>query len=164
MNNVFSAVNLTGQWIVQSANYSLLMHPDYKSLFVNQIQWKYIKKHKPCLKSIKRHLNEEHADNISVYSIKPRYGKMYNAYYVVFIYQGSSIKSLIKLDQNFAFLNQFMIQSQSCNYLTIKSFKNGIFIVEKIYFLNRNLKLIKSTIQKSNKYAGTSFSSEIRIS
>ncbi len=165
MNDVFSIVSLAGQWIVQSANYSLLACPDYTNLFVNQVQWTYIKKHKPCLESVKQYLNEEYElSNISTYCIESTNRQIHSVHYIVFVYRGSRIKLLIKLDQNFAFLNQFVVQSQSCNYLTIMSSNNDITTVEKIHFLNCNLKVIKSTIHKSNKYIGSSFSSEIRIS
>lgn len=165
MNDVLLANRLIGRWIVQSANYSLLLHPDSKNLFVNQVEWTNIKNSKLYLESIRGCLNKQgKLSKISVYCVKSTSSQLHSTHYVACVYRGPRLKLLIKLNQDLVFLNQFIVQSQSFNCLTVMSCCNCMVIVEKIYFINRNLKVIKSTIQKSSKYIGTSFSSEIRIS
>jgi len=44
------------------------------------------------------------------------------------------------------------------------SIRENITITEKIYFLNSNLKVIKTIVKKDKKDIAISFSSEIRIS
>ena len=156
---------LAGRWIIQSTNYSLLLHCKSRNQFVDQVEWVYVQDSKFYLESIKRYLNkQDELSNISLYRLKSGSGRLHTVHYIACVYIGLKLKMLIKLDQDLIPLNQFIVQSQSSNCLTIMSRKNTMVIVEKIYFLNRNLKVIKSTIQNPDKYIGTTFSSEIRIS
>lgn len=165
MENILLTDRLIGRWIVQSGNYSLLLHPDSKNLFIDQVQWANAKNSKLNLESIEHYLNRRaESSSTSVYCVNSSSSQLNRVHYIACIYKDLQIKTLIKLDQDLIFLNQFIVQSQSSDCLTIMSCNNDIVIVEKIYFLSHNLKVIKSTIQNSSKYIGTSFSSEIRIS
>lgn len=153
---------LAGQWIVQSTNYHLLKNLKYHDLLFNQVQWERVVDYKPYLNKLKKYSSN---NSIDIYRIKSKSNDAgYIIYYIACMYQGSKLSSIIKLDHDFVFLNQFRVQNQSKDHLTIESLKGDISIVEKIYFLNCNLRVIKSTIQRCNKCIGASFSSEIKIS
>lgn len=153
---------LAGQWIVQSTNYSLTKNLKYQDLLLNQVQWEHIDGYKVYRNQLKKYFSNNTVDTYRIKSKKNNGVDVIS--YIVLVHQGSKLNSIIKLDHDFALLNQFMVQNQSEHHLTIMSLKGNISIVEKIYFLNCNLKVIKSTIQRFNKCIGASFSSEIRIS
>lgn len=159
---------LEGQWIVQSANYSLLQYANSKDLLLNEVQWFRIYDYKPYLGQISQHLPEESRLNsidMHLYCVKSKRNKVVRVVgYIILLYRGVQISFMIKLDQNFVFLHRFVIRGQSEDRLTIVSPKDSLYIVEKIYFLNRNLKVIRSTVHSFDQCIGTSFSSEIRIS
>lgn len=166
MTNSFLADRLKGQWIVQSINYPSLESSNYKSAFVDQIEWIYIKDLKHYWKFIMQYLEkQDELSEVDLYHILSQSSSSgpCKTYYVALIYAGSRLKSLIKLDEGFALLNRFTVKNQSRKQLTIASNTPSITVVEKIYFLNRNLKVIKSTIREGNACKGVSFSSEIRI-
>lgn len=153
---------LAGRWIVQTTNYSLLKNFESRALLCNQVHWTHVHEHEPYLSKIKKYGS---SNSVDMYCIKSRNSnEMDIISYIILLYQGPELSSIIKLDQNFALLNQFLVQDQSEDQLTIVSLEGSVSIVEKICFLNCNLKVIKSTIQRFNKCIGASFSSEIRIS
>jgi len=71
---------------------------------------------------------------------------------------------LFKFNHKFEYLNKFTVSTSSKKYLSIVSKNKNITIIEKIYFLNNNLKVIKTIVKKHEKDIAVSFSSEIRIS
>jgi hypothetical protein len=102
--------------------------------------------------------------HVDLYRIESKTSQdLCSVHYVILAHEGAKLSSIIKLDQDFVLLNRFTAHYESSNQLIITSSSNNINIVEKIYFLNQNLKVIKSTVKRSNEYIGTSFSSEIRI-
>nr|YP_009297755.1 chromophore lyase [Kumanoa americana]AOM67489.1 chromophore lyase [Kumanoa americana] len=58
----------------------------------------------------------------------------------------------------------FYIHSHDSSYISLKTVANNIISFEKIWFVNSNLRLSISLIEKNNKCIMTSFSSDIRIS
>ncbi len=165
MNDDFLISQLAGQWIVQSTSYSLLKHAD-KNIFINQMRWTRIKDCSPYLKCIAQNLEKQDIlTSVYLYYIELKNNNGIDcSHYIALVYERSRPKLVIKFSRDFVFLNKFIVQSQSNNSLTIMSYDNNIKIVERIYFLNRNLKVVKSTIQKYSTCVGTCFSSEIRIS
>lgn len=154
---------LAGQWIIQSANYSLLKCFESRDLLFNQVQWLQMSSYEPQPEQIRQYCDND--DSMDIYRIKSKNSNgAHTISYILLLRQGPKLSSIVKLDQNFVFLNHSIVQSQSKDQLTIMSSKGSVSIVEKIYFLNSNFKVVKSTIQKCNKCIGTSFSSEIRIS
>ena len=158
---------LESQWIVQSINYSLLPYAKYSNLFLNQAKWLHVHDYRRYLDQIKQYIETE--EKLEDYSIDLYYVKfsnkdIYLSYYAIFFSQGSVLKFLIKFDHNFDFLAKFKVERDSRNHLIIMLQNSRISIVEKIHFLNSNLRAVKSTFYVDNKYIGTSFSSEIRIS
>jgi hypothetical protein len=154
---------LAGQWIIQSANYSLLKRLESRDLLLNQVQWLQMPNYAQHLEQIKQYYDNNKSVSICRIRSKNNNGT-HTIIHILLLHQGPQLSSIVKLDENFAFLNQSIVQSQSEDQLTIMSSKGNISIVEKIYFLNCNFKVVKSTIQRCNKCIGTSFSSEIRIS
>lgn len=163
MNKDYLIDQLTGQWIIQTANYSLLKRHESRDLLCNQVQWLQMSSYAQHLKQIKQYCDNN--DRLNMYCVKSKdSNSAYSTSHILLLHQGPQLRSIVKLDQNFVFLNQSIVQNQSRDQLTIMSLKGNISVVEKIYFLNCNFKVVKSTIQRCNKCIGTSFSSEIRIS
>lgn len=156
---------LTGQWIIQSTNCSLPNHSIAKNTLINKVKWTNIKHYSSYLKSVTENLKKhKKLSSAKLYCIESKNNSASsNKHYILLIYQASTLKSIIKLSHSLSILNKFVVRSQSYNHLTIVSCDKNIETREKIYFLNRNLKVIKSTIRKHNKYIGAAFSSEIRI-
>lgn len=165
MNTEFLISKLTGKWITQNTGYSLIRYSEHIDTSTDQVSWTYVKNPSPCLKSAILHLKQSNKlSEIDLYHIRSKNNRsIYSEYYVLSAYQASELRLLIKLSSDFVFLNKFIVQSYSQKQLTISSYDKNIEIIEKIYFLNRNLKVIKSTIRKHDSCIGISFSSEIRI-
>lgn len=165
MDNNCLISKLTGRWIVQSANYSLLRSTDCTKLFLSQIQWIYLEDCSLYFKSVIDDLNIQcNIKHIDLYRIESKTSQdLYSVHYIMLAHEGAELSSIIKLDQDFVVLNRFTAHYESSNQLIVTSSSNNMNIVEKIYFLNQNLKVIKSTVKRYNSYIGTSFSSEIRI-
>ena len=158
---------LKSQWIIQSINYSLLPHAKYNNLFLDQAKWLYVHDYRLYLDQIKQYIETEEKledCSINLYYVNFSNKKTYLSHYVIFLSQGSALKLLIKFDHNFDLLGQFRVERDSKNHLVIVLQNSDISIVEKIHFLNSNLRVVKSTFYADNNYIGTSFSSEIRIS
>lgn len=161
MHDDFLINRLTGRWIVQSTNYSVSANT-----LINQVECINIKDcssyFKSTIDNLEKYEKELSGINLYCMQFKDRHDSN-SQYYILLIYQASTLKLVMKFNHSFVFLSKFIVQSQSRNCLTIISCDKNIEVIEKIYFLSRNLKIIKSTIQQDNSYIGTSFSSEIRI-
>ena len=165
MNHNFLLNKLAGQWVVQSAYGRLLESFEPNSLFVNQIKWTPVDNSNSCLENIRRCTKKKiNLNSVNIYLVESSASEKYsNKNYIVFISQQSKLELIMKFDQNFRLLSKFIVQNQSSNSLTCVSPSKHFVIIEKVYFLNHNLKISKSTIQLSRAYTGTAFSSEIRI-
>lgn len=165
MDSNFLTSKLMGRWVVQSTNCSSRACFNHTKILINQVSWTYMKTSSYYLKFIMLHLKQQNEvskiDLCCMESIKNH--SNHEKHYVSLIYEGPQLKFLIKFSHDFNFLNKFVVHNCSENQLTIVSYNEDIKIIEKIYFLSCNLKVIKSTILKNNSCVGTSFSSEIRI-
>lgn len=157
---------MTGRWVAQSTNYSLMDNYTLFNTFRNQVTWTYIKNHEKYMNFLLPKLQIEYIiDRIDLYSITFKDNNYsQRKYYVGLLKQKSNQFHLLKFNDKFDVINKFIIQDYSRNYLSLISYINNITVLQKIYFLNNNVKVIKSIAKKYNQYMGTYFSSEIRIS
>nr|QHO64189.1 Chromophore lyase [Lympha mucosa] len=71
-----------------------------------------------------------------------------------------NIKKFLKMN-NITY--NFILHSNSVNYISLINQIGQLTIFEKVWFVNSNLRLSISLIKKKNKYLLTSFTSEIKI-
>lgn len=155
------AKQMTGTWITQSTYYSLLNIRGISCNFVNKIDWLYLKNHIKYLKS----LSNKNQKNIYLYYVQLNNHRKKNTnYYLTLQIDKFNKVSLFKFDTSLRLVNQFFIHEIAENYLCLLAYVNSYEVLQKIYFLNQNVKLIKVTIKRQDCYIGTSFTSEIRIS
>lgn len=160
------AKQMTGTWITQSTYYSLLNIRGISCNFVNKINWLYLKNHIEYLKSLsnKNRINFLQK-NIYLYYVQlNNHTKKNNYYYLTLQIDKFNKVSLLKFDNSLKLVNQFFINEVAENYLCLLAYVKNYEVLQKIYFLNQNVKLIKVTIKRQDCYIGTSFTSEIRIS
>ena len=168
MDRFFSANQLTGNWTVQSMNSSsVLNRSQHKNQFIDRVEWTYVKDSRLSLNLLLKNVRAYYPllNSAELYLVKSKDSNNASSkHYILLAYHLSELKLLIKLSDNFTVLDRFFAQGKSSNYLMLRSCDQGVDVIEKIYFLNRNLKVIKSTIRKKNRLLGISFSSEIRTS
>lgn len=157
---------MTGQWVAQSTSYSLLYNYVSSPTFINNFIWRYVKNDRKYMNTLLPKLQKEYDINqLYLYTIEFKESKYYqNNYYVVFLKQQSDLSILLKVNDKFQIINRFTIKDYSTRHLSLTSNINQTEIFQKIYFLNNNVKVIKSIAKKYNQNIGTCFSSEIRIS
>ena len=157
---------MIGKWIIQSTNYSLLNTNEISCNFVNKMRWHYIQENKECLDKLFKH---NHIDLLQkktlLYSVQLiNDNKNNNNYYLALITDQLNQSFLLKFDASFNMINKFFIKKIDEDSLYLSTYVNQFEVLQKIYFLNNNVKLIKVTIRKGSSYIGTLFTSEIRIS
>ena len=157
---------MTGQWIAQSTSYSLLNNSDSSQTFINNFTWTYVENNKKYIDLLLPKLHIEHVtDQAYLYIIEFKGNKYHqNKYYVVLLKQNSDSSVLLKLNYEFKIINRFMVKYYSTRSLSLISYINQIKVFQQIYFLNKNVKVIKSFVKKRDQNIGIYFSSEIRIS
>jgi len=164
--NLFTK-QMTGDWIAQSTNYYLTNHINQNFYTLNnQIKWTDIKEKEVYLDLIRTILKKEDiVKYISLYKIESiDVNSLSNLSYILLSQKTSKQICLFKFNKRFHLMNQFTLKDYSKNYLCLSSDIRNIRVIEKIYFLNNNVKIIKSIIKKNNQCIGASFSSEIKIS
>lgn len=166
MDDTFFINKMTGNWIVQSTNYSLLKHDKSTNTFLNQVKWSNLNYDHNKINNLVSSFNKNSIlHKTSIYNIESTKNGFTQKEYCTLIYNKTSSKAyILKFNYNFNLIRKFVIRDINRNYLFITSTTNNITIIEKIYFFHNNLKVIKSIIKKNNKCIGISFSSEIRIS
>lgn len=157
---------MTGSWIAQSTYYSPINIRATSCDFVNRIKWLNIKKTVQYLDSLsKKNQIDLSSNNIYLYYIQLS-NNIYKDgdYYIILMIDQFNQAYLLKFDISFKLINKFLIKEITENYLCLLTYVNTFQVLQKIYFLNRHVKLIKVTIKNQQNYIGTSFTSEIRIS
>lgn len=157
---------MTGTWITQSTYYSSLNISETSRNFVNRVEWLYLKNNIEYLKLISKE-NQVNLlqENLYLYHIKLNNNRKKNGdYYLTLKIDQFNKAYLLKFDTSFNLINQFFIKEITENYLCLLAYVNNYEVLQKIYFLNQNVKLIKVTIKRQHYSIGTSFTSEIRIS
>jgi len=158
---------MSGLWISQSTNYSLLQNQDkISNTHTNKIKWTDVSNNLESFKWMQNNLKEKYHKNvISLCQVDFSNSQLnHQRYYVLLCQDKFSQIFLVKFNQNLLLINKFKIQVLASNYICLTSKTNTATVIEKIYFLNDKVKLIKSVVKKHNKYVATYFSSEIKIS
>ena len=158
---------MSGLWISQSTSYSMLQkkNRDFNT-FTNKIEWVDLSNDIKYLNWIKKNIVEEYSQNlISLCKVSfSNTQSNYKRYYVLLLKDKLNQIYLIKLNQDLNLINKFTIQIFNYDHIVLISEINNSTLIEKIYFLNDKVKLVKSIIKKQRKCLATYFSSEIKIS
>ena len=157
---------MAGYWIAQSTHYSLIKLNTSSCNFVNKIKWLNIKNPAQYLDSLsKKNQMDLLFKYIHLYYIQLNNNIYKNGYYYIMLMINQFNQAyLVKFDSSFKLINKFLIKEITDDYLCVLTSVNKYQVLQKIYFLNQHLKLIKVTIKDQQNYIGTSFTSEIRIS
>lgn len=166
MNHHLFIDNVTGNWIIQSSNYSLLVNNNLSYQYINKVTWTYIQEYDDYINLLLPNISEEDSlSNFKLYTVEYTCNTFkHYKYYVLFLYEQSQLLCLLKFNSQFTLINKFKINFCSECTLHMIAHNNGITIIEKIYYINSNLRVTKVIIQKNGDNIGTTFSSEIRIS
>lgn len=157
---------MTGEWIIQSTNYPLLKMNQTSYNFVNKVQWHYLQDNKKYLHIFFKHNQTNLLQKKSqLYSIQLVGDNKNNSnYYIALVTDRLHQSFLLKLDMSFNIINTFFIEKIDKNFLYLSAYINKFKVLQKIYFLNNNVKLIKVIIKKGSFCISTFFTSEIRVS
>ena len=160
---------IIGSWITQSTKYKLLSNNKLEtSTCINQMKWSNLSNNNLYLNLVKKNIKVKYlGSNLLIYQVSCLDYKYHNLmYYIVFLENKFKKIHVLKFSKNFTVINQFIVKEYNANYLYLlsESKLTKITIAQKIYFLNTNVKLVKSTVKNQNRYLATGFSSEIRIS
>lgn len=158
---------MSGLWVTQSTYYSLIEKNNKESnTLINKVEWTNISCDSHDYNFMISKISKEYIHNLiflyRIESLNNEYNK--NTYYVLFQKKGSKNISVLRFNKNWILINQSVIHESTNNYLCLISDINNLTVVQKIYFLNSNVKVIKSIIKKSHQCIATSFASEIKIS
>ena len=168
MSIEFFMDRMVGKWVSQSTYYTSSSNRNSRNIFsktlINQVKWSNVNNNKTIINSIKKQVNKEKIKNhIRLYKIESNNNHTFISYIAFFKNQENNL-CLVKFNQALQQVNSFIFVKVSNSHLCLISQVYDITILEKIYFLNTNVKLVKSITKKSNKCILTSFSSEIKIS
>ena len=166
MESNYFIERMIGEWIIQSTNYPLLKINKTSCNFVNKVQWHYIKDNKKYLHIFFKHnqtnLLQKQSHLYSIHLVSNN--KNNNNYYIALVTDRLNQLFLLKLDMSFNIINTFFIEKMNENFLYLSAYINKFKVIQKIYFLNNNVKLIKVIIKKGSSCISTFFTSEIRVS
>ena len=143
---------MMGEWIIQSTNYPLLNMDQNSCNFVNRMKWHYIQDNKKYLPMLSKHHQKNLLQKESqLYSIQMvNDNKNNNNYYIALINDRFNQSFLLKFDISFNIINKFFIEKTDENFLYLSAYINKFKVLQKIYFLNNNVKLIKVIIKKGS--------------
>ena len=164
MESNYFIERMRGEWIIQSTNYPLLNVDKSSCNFINRMRWHYIKNDKKYLYMFCKHNHINLLQKSQLYSLQLMSNKKNKNHYIVLITDKLNQSFLLKFDMSFNLINKFFIEKIDKNFLHLSTYINKFEVLQKIYFLNNNVKLIKVTIKKGSYYVGTFFTSEIRVS
>ena len=165
MESNYFIERMIGEWIIQSTNYPLLEINHTSCNFVNKVKWHYLKDNKKYLKIFFKHnqtnLLQKKSQLYSIQLVSSH--KNNNNYYLALVTDRLNQSFLLKFDGAFNIINTFFIEKIDKNFLYLSAYINKFKVLQKIYFLNNNVKLIKVIIKKGSFCIGTFFTSEIRV-
>jgi len=166
MNYACFNEQITGNWIVQSTNYSSKKNSDFIEILTNKVRYTNLINTNFYLKLLSDDLDFNVPNNkIKIYLIECKNkNHSINRQYILISCDKDENTTVFKFNSKFEYLNKFTVKAFSKKYLSMVSIRENITITEKIYFLNSNLKVIKTIVKKDKKDIAISFSSEIRIS
>jgi hypothetical protein len=145
-----------GQWVVQRTLYNIKDENIYNHQYDIKINYPtnshILRKEEKLqhLPKLELFVNHSITKDISILPIEKRQEK----------FSKGNIKKI--LHENTIKYN-FILYSNSVNYISLVNKIGSLTIFERIWFVNPNLRLSISLIKKKNKYLLTSFTSEIKI-
>lgn len=153
-----------GNWIVQKTTYSLLKNRMCTS--VNQVQWKAITNCNNNIRLLSKKIAEKYFINHSnIYIKEYKSSKASEKFYEFFLYNDKLNRGyIIKLNNSSKIISTSFFTCKNNKYFSINHQSKNLCITESIYFVQRNLKIIKSLIKQNECCIGVSFASEIKIS
>ena len=150
---------LLGNWITQNTVYCV--RKKYINISKNAVSWLTVQNTYNFFTNIANKISKKYTEMYLI-EISHRYAS--NTKYCLFLFDSTQSKGIILvLSYNFHFLYLNTFKHDSSNLIYIKSKDTYVKTKEKIYFVNNNLKLTKSTIEKNQVFIGVSFGSEIRV-
>nr|YP_009243877.1 hypothetical protein Sdur_061 [Sporolithon durum]AMK96119.1 hypothetical protein Sdur_061 [Sporolithon durum] len=158
---------IEGNWFTQSTTYfltrSIINH--YK----HQVVFKEIKNVKATTHEIQVALKKIYVQykeiDVQVALLKCSDYQECKNFYTIFVYLPENKNGNIwKIKSDGKLIGQSMFQVGFSNSIFIEYKSKNLKIFEQIYFINDNLKIVKSVINIDNKPASVCFSSEIKIS
>lgn len=163
MDSKFFINKIEGSWIVQNTNYSLIKNTISTS--INRIFWQEIKDTNNKIKIIlKNRILKFPIINGNAYIIESSNRKRNENFYKIFVYNEKINKgNILKLNHLGKVISQASFDYKNNQCLHINYQYDDFDIIEKAYFINRNLKIRKSVVTKNQICIGISFSSEIKI-
>ena len=163
MNSRFFVNRIEGNWVIQNTNYSLINNTINTS--INQISWKQIKNTNNEIDLILKNIMAKfYMTNSSIYIMEYNKNERIEKFYKFFLYdKKTNTGNILKLNHSGNIVSKASFNYENNKYLYINYQHDGFNITEKIYFINHNLKIVKSIIKKNAKCIGISFSSEIKI-
>jgi hypothetical protein len=167
MKDSFFAREITGNWITQSTYYFLINSQNKRlKTITNHVKWRDISQDQKFINFIEFTLQKEKQFTIiSLYKTELISNlSSRQIYYMAFVRQISNEIQLLKFNEAFDLIKTSTVIDYSDNHLSLISQIKSFVIIEKIYILNKNVKVIKSVVKKNNQCIATSFSSEIKIS
>nr|YP_009589200.1 conserved hypothetical plastid protein [Corallina ferreyrae]QBL75716.1 conserved hypothetical plastid protein [Corallina ferreyrae] len=162
MNRTLLINRMSGNWVIQSTTYSLVKK-NIKTL-INEVEWSPIYDKLQNLKYIRNHISKKTDAITEVYILEKKIQNIQEKILHIFLFNKKSNGYIVKLDDHFQILSQSTFKYYSNNVIFINQKLKNHKITEKIYFLNDNLKIVKSVFYKNNNCIGICFSSEIKIS
>lgn len=161
MNNIIELDNIEGKWIIQSTHYSLINNQ--LKTAIDSIYWDKIKKsNKQIPQSLIKLIDKNALNKYIIYAKKSK--KNHLILYKLFLYRDQANKGeVFNLDNLGKIISKSWFNKRPDKSLYFNSQNKNFEIKEVIYFINNNLKIIKTIIQKNKQCIGISFSSEIRI-
>jgi hypothetical protein len=158
---------MSGLWITQSTYYSLIdKNQEVSHTLINKVDWRNISCDSHDYNLMLSKLSKKYIDGfISLYQTESLNNKLTkNTFYVLFLKTGSKNISVLKFNKYWRLISQATVRKFTSNYCCLISDMHNFTVIQKIYFLNNNVKIIKSIIKKSCQCIATSFSSELKIS
>lgn len=159
MNTQFLISCFSGNWITQNTVYCV--KKEYISISKNIVNWSVIHNKRNCLAHIIDKVKKKYS---RAHLAKVNHKDIGSVKHCLFLFDNTKPKGIILvLSHDFQILHSTSFRHNSCDFIYMIYKNADIEIKERIYFVNSNLKLVKSTIEKHQKCIGISFSSEIKI-
>lgn len=166
MNYNFFTQQMKGQWFIQTTQYSLQKSCELVNKSKDQVNRNYINvNNKDLTQALTSLSKKDQLNSQYLHYIESSNQNINNKHYhTLLLNSNSKYAYILRYDYKFNLNHKFRLISCFENYIIMISKIKNFTIIEKIYFLHKNLRVTKSIIKQKCKCIGTSFSSEIKIS
>lgn len=158
---------MEGHWIIQSTIYSL--NQNFANHYTHATIFKHIDNIKANINKLESALKKVHANyhytSFQTALLRGTYCNIYKKFYNFFVYLPEKKEGKIfQITLDGKLVAQYIFKIYSSKNIFIEYRSKSLRTSESIYFINKNLKIIKSVISVNNRPANTYFSSAIKIS